>query len=72
MPVNVFERELNDALYLKYNNGIYETGKKVVDRLIKYYKKEMVDGSSQTESLEIILNKYEDQITDFKKKIQIL
>ena len=32
----------------------------------------MVDGSSQTESLEIILNKYEDQITDFKKKIQIL
>jgi hypothetical protein len=32
----------------------------VVDRLIKYYKKEMADGSSQTESLEIILNKYED------------
>jgi hypothetical protein len=44
----------------------------VVDRLIKYYKKEMADGSSQTESLELILNQYEDQISNFKNKIEIL
>ena len=72
MPVNVFEWELNDSLYQKYNIGIYGTGKKVVDRLIKYYKKEMADGSSQTESLELILNQYEDQISNFKNKIEIL
>lgn len=46
MPLNVFERELNDTLIQKYNHGIYGTGKKVVDRLIKYYKKEMADGTS--------------------------
>ena len=32
----------------------------------------MADGSSQTESLELILNQYEDQISNFKNKIEIL
>jgi hypothetical protein len=43
MPTALFQKELNDVMYSKFNKGVYGTGKKIVDRMMKYYKKELVD-----------------------------
>ena len=42
-----------------YHFGIHETGKKVVDRLLKQYVKPMADAEIQTESIKEITLKYE-------------
>lgn len=39
MPVNIFRYELEKALDTNYNQGIYKSGKKVAERLIKQYVK---------------------------------
>lgn len=44
MPIALFNSELVRVLDSNYNTGIYNTGKKVADRLVKYYKKPMADG----------------------------
>ena len=46
LPVKIFSQELNQALDEKYNNGIYSTGRKVVERLLAYYVKPMADQAS--------------------------
>ena len=33
MPTALFQKELNDVMYSKFNKGVYGTGKKIVDRM---------------------------------------
>lgn len=46
LPSNIFASDLEKALDSKYNTGIISTGKKVVERLLKYYVKPMCDNTA--------------------------
>ena len=46
MPAVVFKKELENAMKKKYFAGIYETGKKVTDRLLSIYIKKTKDDST--------------------------
>jgi hypothetical protein len=43
MPTSVFKRELEKSLLKSFNKSIYDTGKKVADRFISIYVKDMKD-----------------------------
>ena len=59
LPVSIFSQELTKVMDSNYHFGIHETGKKVVDRLLKQYVKPMADAEIQTESIKEITLKYE-------------
>jgi hypothetical protein len=46
LPVALFNLEFEKTIDHKYNFGVRETGKKVVDRLLKQYVKPMSDVST--------------------------
>ena len=62
MPTSVFKRELEKSLLKSFNKSIYDTGKKVADRFISIYVKDMKDDYTQTDSLDKIYKIYENKI----------
>lgn len=51
MAPNVYGKEMYKFADRQYNFGVYETGKKVAERLIAYYVKPKADASCNTESM---------------------
>ena len=72
MPVALFKQEFEKSIDVKYNFGVRETGKKVVDRLLKQYVKPMADGSTQTVSLGELTLKYEQRIDELETNIGLM
>lgn len=50
LPVAVFNQEMSKALDNQYHNGVYHTGKKVIETLVAFYRKEKSDMGTQTEN----------------------
>lgn len=62
LPSNMFREEMDKTLEQKFNLSIYKTGKKVADRFIKKYVKQMKDNSCQTLSIEQLTLNQEQEI----------
>jgi hypothetical protein len=72
IPCHVFNQEMQLALSNRNNVGVYHTGKKVVERLIRQYVKPKQDGFTQTESLKQLTAKYEIKISEQSSKLIML
>ena len=51
MPTKLFAERLKENLGDRDNYGVYETGRKIVERMQKHYVKEKRDGEVQTETM---------------------
>ena len=64
MMPNEFGKEINKTAERHYNYGVYETGKKVAERLIAYYVKPKADASCNTESMKELQLKLETKVKE--------
>lgn len=51
IPVALFESEMEKALGENFHKGVYSTGKKVVERLLKFYVRPKKDAATNTLSI---------------------
>lgn len=51
LPVSVFNTEFHQTLDANYNQGIQQTGKKVVERLLRHFVRPTREIETQTESI---------------------
>ena len=63
---------MDKALDYQHNTGVYHTGKKVVERLLRQYVKPKADAFTQTESLKQLTAKYEVKINEQHCRIDTL
>ena len=59
---------MEKALGQNLHKGVYTTGKRVVERLIRHYVKPKADAGSQTESIKQLTGKYELKIEELSRE----
>ena len=72
LPSAVYNQEFDKALDNKFNFGVYQTGRKVTERLYKRFVKPKSDSATQTESIQQLTAKYEAEISDLTERMEQL
>ena len=68
IPVALFDSEMEKALGQNFHKGVYSTGKKVAERLIRHYVKPKANAETQTESIKQLTGKYELRIDELNRE----
>ena len=56
----------------QYHRGVYETGKRVAERLIAYYVKPKDDAACNTESMQQLTGKLERRVQELEDQIKLM
>lgn len=56
----------------QYHHGVYETGKRVAERLIAYYVKPKADAACNTESMKQLTYKLECRVQELEEQIALM
>lgn len=66
MSPAVYNKEMKKVIDKQHNFGVYETGRKVAERLIAYYVKPKADAACNTESMKELQQKLENRVQELE------
>ena len=66
MAPNAYGKEMNTFMDKQYSFGVYETGRKVAERLLAYYVKPKADAACNTESMKELMYKLENRVVELE------
>ena len=72
MTPQAYGKEMTKVVDRQYHHGVYETGKRVAERLIAYYVKPKADAACNTESMKQLTYKLECRVKDLEEQIELM
>ena len=72
MAPNAYGKDLKGFVDKQYHFGVYETGRKVAERLIAYYVKPKADAACNTESMKELMYKLENRVIELESQIELM